>query len=378
MTIKRSGTYQSQGDYKAFIPSELPPSPSVVIEGELKEALDDANPMLTRLDELGSSLPNIDLFVAMHVRKEALLSAQIEGTQASLEDIFNVESNVEVPNITEVTEVINYIKALHYGAKKLDSLPMSLRLIKELHTLLLEDTSGNTKSPGEFRRSQNWIGYTLFTASYVPPPPHMVTELMGSLEKYLHSDSSLPPLIDCALIHYQLETIHPFLDSNGRLGRLLITFYLQWKNILPSPLLYVSYYLKLHRQEYYDRLTMVRTTGNYEQWILFFLKGVSVTCVSALKTIREILSLQEEMRSFLFKNNASISAMKLMHHLYYVPVIRISDVQKVCEVSFQGASNTVKEFEAWGILKEVTGKKRSKRYAFKRYIKMLSKGAEPL
>ncbi len=370
MTTEKSGIYQSQGDYKAFIPSELP---HFIIEGELKEALDEADSMLARLDELGSSLPNRDLFVAMYLRKEALLSTQIEGIQASFEDIFTVESGL--PNLIEVE---NYIKALYYGIETLDTFPMSLRLIKELHQIVLE---GSNKSPGEFRRSQNWIGpagCTLFTASYVPPPPHMVTELMGALETYLHSNSSLPPLIDCALMHYQFETIHPFLDGNGRVGRLLITFFFQWKNVLLSPMLYSSYFLKHNRQEYYDCLSMVRTTGNYEQWLLFFLKGVSITCRSALATIKAILNLQEEMRIFLLDSNASISAMKLMHHLYYKPVISVSDVQQACEVSFQGASNIVREFVAWGILHEITGKKRSKRYAFKRYIRMLSEGTQPL
>ncbi len=363
MNTNKSGICLPQGDYRAFIPAKLPPA-KIIIEGVLRGAVEEASSLLDQLDTLGRSLPTP--FTAVFLKKEALYSCQIEDIALSA-TLFD-----------EVPEVRNYHNALENGLSQLDQLSLSLRLITNTHQILME---GAHTTPGEFRRSQNWIGpagCTLFTAPFVPPPPHMVMELMWRLESYLHSDSSLPPLIDCALMHYQFETIHPFLDGNGRLGRLLITFYLQWKELLPSPLLYLSYYFKLHQQEYYDRLALVRTTGNYEQWILFFLQGVSDTCRSALDTLRGILSLQEEMRIFLLKNNASVSAMKLMHHLYYVPVISVREVQEVCEVSFQGASNIVKEFEQWGILHEVTGKKRSKRYAFKRYITMLSEGTEPL
>ena len=382
MANKSSGLYISQGDYKAFIPSHLPPVPLIKLEGDVNHALEEAHSTLIRLDGIVSSLPNSDLFIAMYVRKEALLSAQIEGTQASLEDVFDVEAGASVGNLGEVTDVINYIKALHYGIEKLDELPMSLRLIKELHHILLDGTRGNEKAPGEFRRSQNWIGpagCTLFTASFVPPPPHMVIELMGTLENYIHeSNSGLHPLIDCALIHYQFETIHPFLDGNGRLGRLLITFYLLWKKTLSGPLLYLSYYLKLHRQEYYDRLSMVRTTGNYEQWILFFLKGVEATSKSGIKTIARILQLQEDTQTLLITHNISIHGIKLLHHLFYTPILTISDAQAICDISFQGASTLIKELEQIGILHEITGRKRAKRYAFKEYLALLSEGTQPL
>ncbi len=381
MNSKQSGFHLPQKNHKTFIPSNLPPI-SLVVEGELQSLLEKAHNILEQLDKLGDSLSQCDFLTKMFIYKEALLSAQIEGTQASLEDIFDVESGAHVENIADVTEVINYIKAMHYGLERLNTFPMSLRLIKELHDILLEGARGSEKQPGEFRRSQNWIGpagYTLFTASYVPPPPHMVTELMGALEDYLHqANTGLHPLVDCALMHYQFETIHPFLDGNGRLGRLLITFYLLWKKNLSHPLLYLSYYLKQNRQEYYDRLTMVRTKGDYEQWIHFFLKGIVVTCESGLATIRTILKFQEDTRSLLIEHNTSIHAMRIVHHLFYTPIISIADVQDLCGISFQAASTLTQELERLGILHEITGKKRAKRYAFKEYIKLLSEGTQPL
>ena len=226
---------------------------------------------------MGYLLPNLDHIIAMYVRKEALLSSQIEGAQASLEDIFEYEAREKVKNIDDVHEVVNYIKALRHGLDRIKDFPMSIRLIKEIHQVLLADARGKEKTPGEFRYSQNWIGAagcSLKEASFVPPPPQDAVQAMGDLELFLHKPSALPALVICALVHYQFETIHPFLDGNGRLGRLLITFYLCWKEVLHQPFLYLSYYFKLHRQEYYDRLNAVRTTGDYEQWIAFFLRGV--------------------------------------------------------------------------------------------------------
>jgi len=263
--MRTSGTYIKQtAGYRAFIPASLPPRPAIKLDGKQQRLLSQADMALARLDGLGQVLPGADLFISMYVRKEALLSSQIEGTQASLEDLFEFERGEKPENINDVAEVVNYIKALQYGMQRLDRFPMSLRLIKEIHRTLLEGTRGGSKTPGAFRKSQNWIGppgCTLNNAAFVPPPPHEADRAMGDLEKYMHNAARFPALIECALIHYQFETIHPFLDGNGRLGRLLISFYLYWKGVLHKPLLYLSFFLKKYRQEYYDRLNMVRENG---------------------------------------------------------------------------------------------------------------------
>ena len=293
----RSGKLITQSTgYKAFIPTPLPPSPILRVEGEIQHLLTLADIAIGKIDTMGYLVPNLDHIIAMYVRKEALLSSQIEGTQASLEDIFEYENKIPIKNFNDVQEVVNYIQALNHGMKRLSEFPMSIRLIKEIHEILLDGARGKEKTPGEFRKSQNWIGpagSTLTTASFVPPPPKEALDAMGELELFLHQNPSLPLLINCALIHYQFETIHPFLDGTGRLGRLLITFYLYWKGALQHPLLYLSYYLKIHRQEYYDRLNLVRHQGDYEQWVIFFLKGIIWTSESALQTVKKLLELQK-------------------------------------------------------------------------------------
>ena len=265
---------------------------------------------------------------------------------------------------------------------------MSLKLIKELHSILLKGVRGAEKTPGEsgesgeFRKTQNWIGAAgcnLNTASFVPPSPEEAIKALGKLETYMHKKSNLPKLINCALIHYQFETIHPFLDGNGRLGRLLITFYLCWKNILTKPLLYLSYYLKKNRQEYYDRLSMVRNNGNYEQWIIFFLKGIIETAESAIMNTKKILELKEKDQKLLFtKKVSSPSATMLLEQLFYTPLVSINNVQDKFEISHQAASNLINEFERIGILKETTGKKRDKRFLYKKYLNILAQGTTPL
>lgn len=375
----RSGNKISQPTgYKAFIPNPLPPNPPIQVEGEIEHLLMQANIAIGKMDAVGSLVPNLNHIIAMYIRKEALLSSQIEGTQASLEDIFEYENQIPVKNINDVKEVVNYIKALNHGMQRLSTFPMSIRLIKEIHTLLLEEARGREKTPGEFRRSQNWIGplgSTLMTASFVPPPPGEALEAMGELELFLHRDSNLPVLINCALIHYQFETIHPFLDGNGRLGRLLITFYLYWKGMLQHPLLYLSYYLKIHRQEYYDRLNLVREKGDYEQWIIFFLKGIIWTCESALQTIKNLLHLQEEHKQRLLAKKLSTPyAIALLDYLFERPHLTISDAAHHLKISYQGAKALVNQFVATEILKEITGKRRDKRYSYWEYLAFLSEG----
>lgn len=272
--------------YQSFRPNPLPPEPPVEMSNELIAKLIDANRRLATLDGLSSRIPNMDLFVSMYVRKEALLSSQIEGTQCTLDDILNpfAEENTNL----NVSDVVNYIRAEEYAINRLQTLPLCNRLIKETHAVLMEGVRGQEKNPGEFRYSQNWIGgqgSTLRNARYIPPNPEDMVDAMSDLEKYMNGEDSLDPLIQAALIHYQFETTHPFLDGNGRVGRLLITLFLMEKKILSAPSLYISYFLKMNRVEYYDRMTQVRKTGDYEQWVLFFLQALSDSAEDAIQTI---------------------------------------------------------------------------------------------
>ena len=379
--MQRSGVYVKQTTgYRAFIPTPLPPKPAVKIEKELQNLLSRADMALARLDGVAQMLPNVDLFIAMYVKKEALLSSQIEGTQASLDDLFAYECGDKLENLNDVTEVINYVKAMNYGLDRLQSLPMSLRLIKEIHAILLEGARGSERLPDEFKRSQNWIGppgCSLNEASYVPPPPHEALEAMGTLEHYFHDKERLPILVDCALIHYQFETIHPFLDGNGRMGRLLITFYLCWKGVLHKPLLYLSYYFKKNRQEYYDRLNMVRETGNYEQWVDYFLKGVENISGAAMDMARQILELQTNHRRLLWeKKISSPIAVGILEQLFYTPTVSIPQVAERFNVSYQAASTIVAQLKKVQILRETTGRKRDKRYVYSDYLDILAEGTK--
>ncbi|MBA3721448.1 MAG: Fic family protein [Parachlamydiaceae bacterium] len=375
----RSGQYISQQTgYKAFIPTPLPPEPPITMDGPMQQLLSDANIALGRLDTMGYLLPNINHIIAMYVRKEALLSSQIEGTQASLEDIFEYESHTPLKNIQDVQEVINYIKALNHGLERIKEFPMSIRLIKEIHNILLSDTPGNEKTPGEFKRSQNWIGpggSTLKNASFIPPPPAEALDAIGQLELFMHKENELPILIECALIHYQFETIHPFLDGNGRLGRLLITFYLCWKGIMQKPLLYLSFYFKLNRQEYYDRLNIVREHGNYEQWIAFFLKGIIWTSASALDTIKTLLSIADKHKKLLLqKKISSPLSIALLDYLFVKPHLSVQEAADKFQTSYQTAQTVVNHLVEMDILKEITGKKRDRRYSYWEYLDCLSEG----
>ena len=375
----RSGKYITQPNhYKAFIPTDLPPQPPIFIEGDMQRLLTDANIAIGKLDAMGYLAPNLNHIIAMYVRKEALLSSQIEGTQASLEDIFEYENELPVKNINDVEEVVNYIKALNHGMQRLSEFPMSIRLIKEIHATLLEGVCGKDKTPGEFKKSQNWIGpvnSTPSTASFIPPPPKEAMDAMGALELFLHKNTDIPLLISCALVHYQFETIHPFLDGNGRLGRLLITFYLYWKKALQYPTLYLSYYFKIHRQEYYDRLNLVRTKGDYEQWIIFFLKGIIWTCDSALRTIKTALQLQETHKKRLISAKLSTPyAIAFLDYLFEKPHLSIKDAAIHLKISYQTAKTLTHQFISLEILKEITGKRRDKRYSYWEYLDLLSEG----
>ncbi|MCZ7396041.1 MAG: Fic family protein [Candidatus Methanoperedens sp.] len=378
----RAGKFVMQsGGYKAFIPAPLPPAPPIEYDDELQLLLSKADRDLARLDGITTVLPNADLFIAMYVKKEALLSSQIEGTQASLEGVLEFEADLTPKeDVNEIKDVINYIKALNYGMSRLNELPMSLRLIREIHKNLLEGTRGANRNPGEFREFQNYIGApgaSLNKAIFVPPPPDIVIPAMEELEKFFHRKDDIPPLVKIALIHAQFETIHPFLDGNGRVGRLLITFYLYWKGILSRPLLYLSFYLKKNRAAYYDLLMKVRREGAWEDWIKFFLEGVSETSQEAANTAREIIKLKDVLITKLYENSiASVYAVKLIDLLFEKPVISTKDVVEKLKVSTVTANELVRRFVTIGILREITGKQRYKKYIFTDYVEIIARGTK--
>lgn len=358
--------------YKAFIPSNLPPNPPIISDVVMEELLQKSDRSLVQLEGVGAALPNPDLFVTMAIRKEALLSAQIEGTRATMTDVLTYETWDEVNRFDDVQDVVNYIKAFKEGISLLDSWPLGVRLIKQLHAILLNATRGSEKHPGEFRRSQNWIGPSLQHALYVPPPSQEVPEAIGALEKFIHQKNALHPLVKAALIHYQFETIHPFLDGNGRMGRLLIDLYLREQKILTRPLLTLSYYLKLYRQEYFDRLMGVRLTGNFEQWILFFLRGLFISSEHSVEKITQILSLQKNLKEQLLKEkSASLHTLRLLDTLFYHPLTTATDLSHLLELSFPTITAQLRLFLRLGILVELTGQRRGKRYAFAPYLQMI-------
>jgi Fic family protein len=365
--------------YKSFIPKELPPQPPVEYDEELQLLLSKADRNLARLDGITSVLPNPDLFIAMYVKKEALLSSQIEGTQASLEGVLEFEADlVPKEDINEIKEVVNYISALNFGIERLSEIPMSLELIKEIHKILLEGTRGDGLNSGEFKTCQNYIGTpgaSIKQAIFVPPTPDITLPAMEGLEKFLIEKDNIPALVKIGLIHAHFETIHPFLDGNGRIGRLLITFYLVWKQILSKPLLYLSFYLKNNRNEYYDLLMKVRTEGAWEDWLKFFLKGVSETSEEAVNTAREIIKLKDDMTKMLYENSiSSIHAIRLIDLIFESPIVSNKDVIERLDITSVTATGLVNKFEEIGILIEITGKKRYKKYLFEDYVDIISRG----
>jgi len=371
----RAGSYVTQlGGYRAFIPRDLPPDPPIVYDEAMWTALSQADVALGRLDGSADNLPNPDLFVAMYVRKEAVLSSQIEGTQASLADLLEYEvTRPTLKTFQDVGEVVNYVAAMNYGIERLGELPVSLRLIKEIHARLLAGVRGSDRTPGEPRRSQNWIGpagTTLAQARYVPPPPDEMNRALGNLELFIHDQTPMPTLIKVGLVHSQFETIHPFLDGNGRLGRLLITFLLCEKGVLKRPLLYLSYYFKLHRQEYYDRLQAVRDSGNWEAWLRFFLDGVRIVADDAATTARRIVELREEHRKMLTHKlgKGAGSPLAVLERLYHVPVVSVQMVCDITKLSYAAANSIVGSLVNLGILKETTGQYRNRRFAYAPYL----------
>lgn len=367
--------------YTAFIPAGIPPSPPINLEGDLGLLLSRADQALGAINTVASVLPNPQLFVAMYVQKEALLSSQIEGTQSSLVDVLGVEEGSEP--VADVAEVVNYVKALNHGLARLqnDHFPMSLRLLREIHAILMQQVRGGKPAltPGEFRTSQNWIGGSNLTnARFVPPPPHEMNQSLHDFETYLHADDTAPALVRCALLHYQLETIHPFNDGNGRLGRLLITFYLVWRGVLHEPMLYLSAYLKAHQQEYYDRLQQVRTDGNYEAWVRFFLEGIVTVSRQVIATTRAIQQLERRDIDRVLEGKAGHAGVLMLRHLMRQPVISVRDAEKALRTSYSTANGVVKEMERAGILKQVSKGRRHRKFIYSEYVQILAEGTEPI
>jgi len=375
----RAGEYRinltGELQYKSFLPKQLPPSPPIELDDEATRFLTKAHRSIGVLEGISMQVPNIELFVSMYIRKEALLSSQIEGTQATLDDILdpNIDKNINL----HVADVINYIKASQYASSRLKSLPVCNRLIQETHSVLMEGIRGGEKNSGEYRRSQNWIGpagSNIADARFIPPNTEDMMEAMSDLEKFINEDHQLDVLIKTALIHYQFETIHPFLDGNGRIGRLLINLYLMDKKILSHETLYISYFFKRNRIEYYDRLTEVRTKGNYEQWIKFFLLAIYESAQDAVSTIESLIKLNN--RNFEAVRNtgrASKTIIKLFNYLEVSPIIDISNTSKDLKLSFNATSNAVNALVDLRILKQTEDLRRNRVFAYEEYLNILRK-----
>lgn len=371
----RAGTFRRQaGGFRAFFPSPFPPTDLDLVP--LAELIEKATLALGRLVGSAETLPDPDLFVFMYVRREAVLSSQIEGTEASLVDLLEYEAQLERRDgRVDVREITNYIDALRYGLERVNELPLSLRLIREIHAKLMHGVRGGepSKTPGAFRTSQNWIGGpTPATAPFVPPPVEEMKAALHELEVFLHAESELPILIRVALAHAHFETIHPFLDGNGRVGRLLITFILAHEEVLSDPILYLSIFFKRHRQDYYDRLQDIREKGDWEGWIAFFLEGVASVATEATETAHRIVSLREETRTLLSQRlgRRAGSGLELLEDLFRNPITNVHRVREATGLSQPAANALTNEMERIGVLKEITGKKTYRVFAFDRYLEL--------
>ncbi|MEK7433403.1 MAG: Fic family protein [Cyanobacteriota bacterium] len=368
---------------KAFVPSELPPIPDIIWSPELRSKFDEALLSLGRLDGITNFLPDTSLFLYMYVRKEAVLSSMIEGTQSSLSDllIFELEEQPNVP-LDDVQEVSNYVRALNYGLKRLEEgFPLSLRLIKEIHAVLMSKGRGSKQNPGEFRKSQNWIGGTRpGNAFFVPPPPELVLECMGKLELFIHDQPiATPILLKTALTHVQFETIHPFLDGNGRLGRLLITLLLCEQKVLSSPMLYLSLYFKTHRQYYYELLNNIRNTGDWESWLDFFAEAVIVTSEQAVNTAKLLLDLSKDSQNKINElGRQSVSCQKIHQILLERPIATSKWISEKTGISPATVNKNLEQLKLLGIIKEITSQKRNKIFSYSKYIEIMDKGTDLL
>ena len=381
----RLGTYIVKNYHdeqvRAFVPPPLPPNPPVRLDG-FQQLLSQANQALGRLDGLASVLPDLPLFIYTYIRKEAVLSSLIEGTQSSLSDLLLYETQ-EAPGVplNDVQEVSDYVAAMNYGLERMRSgFPLSLRLIREIHGVLLAKGRGNERQPGEFRQSQNWIGGSRpGNASFVPPPPEMVLECMGSLELFMHTeDHRTPLLIKAALLHVQFETIHPFLDGNGRLGRLLITFLLCAGGALQEPILYLSLYFKTHRSAYYELLDRVRSRGDWESWVDFFLRGVKETSDQAADAAKRIIALFEEHKHKIKDlGRPAGSVLRIYESLQHNPIASIPTTASNLGISAPTAAKAIQHLRDLGIVDEITGRERRRLFVYQEYLAILNEGTEP-
>ncbi len=364
-------------NYWAFIPNPLPPATLDKFSAEFVRILSEADRGIGVLKSLSKLIPNPNLLAAPYVRKEAVQSSRIEGTQASLSDIFYYEASKEKPKHADILEVLNYVRAMNHGLSRLKELPLSLRLVKEIHLKLMEDVRGEKMKPGEFRTSQNWIGpsgCSLADATYVPPPVPEMNKALGQWEKFLHSDNSIAPLIKCALMHYQFEAIHPFLNGNGRVGRLLITFYLYEKDYLKYPILYLSDFFERYKNEYYDLLLGVSQNGNWDAWLKYFIRGVAEQSKVAEETGHKILDLQKKYRQQLQKDSVSMPVFHLLDMLFLNPFVSLPGVSDYLKITWPTAKASVERLVKLGILKEVSGRKRSRIYCAEELLNILAEG----
>ena len=377
--MNRAGIYvdnlTGEATYQSFKPNPLPPMPEIEMDEEIIKLLVDANKQLVKLDTASQLISNADLFISMYVRKEALISSQIEGTRCTLDDVLDPE--VEANANLDVSDVINYVKATQYALNRLERLPLCCRLIREIHEVLMENVRGQDKTPGEFRRSQNWIGpanCSLKDARYIPPNVEDMQNAMSDLEKFINENVDYDPLIRVALIHYQFETIHPFLDGNGRIGRLLILLYLMEQGLLAKPVIYISYFLKKNQIEYYDRISEVRRSGNFEQWIRFFLEAVSKAASDSLEAIRQLSALHDANIEKLPKTTRSKDNLRaVFDYIEQYPIIDIKRTAKELDISYNTAATAVKKLVELGILQETTNAARNRVFAYEEYLGILRK-----
>lgn len=361
--------------YQSFKPSPLPPNPELNINSDIVKKLVEANRDLVRLDTAAKLIPNVELFISMYVRKEALISSQIEGTQCTLDDI--LDPDIDGNSNLDVGDVINYVRACTYAINRLNKLPLCNRLLREIHGELLAGVRGQEKNPGEFRRSQNWIGAancTLREARYIPPNVEDMNEALNDLERYMNDGDDYDPLIRIALIHYQFETIHPFLDGNGRVGRLMILLYLMEQGYISKPIIYISYFLKKNQIEYYDRISEVRRSGNYEQWIAFFLEAVSAAAKDSLATVEKLSELHDRNSGKLpITTRTNDNVRRVFDYIEQYPIIDIKRTAAALEVSYNTASAAVGKLVHVGILKETTNAARNRVFAYEEYLEILRK-----
>ncbi len=385
--VRTTGTYESSSaageKVRAFVPHKLPPSrPVLKIVGELTARLKTAETSLSKLEAAGRMVPSLDWFVYSFVRKEAVISSQIEGTQASLADLLTAEAEAPAGAPPEdIEEICNYLDALTYARDQLrrpKGLPLSMRLLNGAHRRLLAGARGRYNNPGKLRSSQNWIGGTRpGNARFVPPPPHLLAGLLTDLERFLHEEERLPPLINVGLAHVQFETIHPYLDGNGRVGRLLIALCLEDRGLMTEPLLYLSHYFKAHRNEYYDRLDAVRVKGDWEGWLSYFLEGVGIVAEEAVGLIGSLFDLLEkDRRRYLESGRATVVGARLFEQLPRHPIVTVKSALRLCETTRPTAAKAIDSLCKTGILEETSGRKRDRTYTYKPYLELLQAGAE--